>query len=65
LADGARYTQSVLVVLIDRQLKVRVIKPTPAQQAAVDKLSQYDKPDFDKRLSALLKIKASRKGSKS
>jgi hypothetical protein len=58
MEDTQRYTRTLVALLIDKSLKVKIITPTTAQMKAVAKLSQYDAPDFDKRYAAIYPPKA-------
>jgi len=50
-----RFTHSYALLLVDRQLRVRPIVPTPADVATVAALDKYSIHDFQKRFTALSK----------
>ena len=50
-----RFTHSYSLLLVDRQLRVRPIVPTPADVATVAALDKYSIHDFQKRFTALSK----------
>jgi hypothetical protein len=50
---GDRFTHAYSLLLIDRQLRVRPIVPTPADVATVAGMDEYSIHDFQKRFTAL------------
>jgi hypothetical protein len=58
MKDVERYTRTLVAVLIDAALNVRVVTPTEAQMKAVRKLGPRYSPDFDKRYAAIIRLKS-------
>jgi len=58
MEDAQRYTRTLVALLVDKNLKVRVVPPTPAQIKAVSKLGQRYLPDFDRRYAVIARLKS-------
>ena len=54
-ADG-KFTHSFMVAVVDEQLNVTRVEPSPMQNEAVSKLDQYSIHDFQERLNAIKKV---------